>query len=673
MSSTSANTLNVSSRYYQLALEATDWITSFQVTPLTSTWGIPYPSENVWGLDPYYYSNGTITAATNGIKGGARQQLAYLLGGHDAGLGASAALDSYLSTQDPRYLAIFNTYYAYFQRSQLPSSTIPATRLIQTHGQNVTIDDSGFFAEQASVSAGPDGIYGTPDDIAKLETVYSSAEHGNPIATALISYYRLTHDSATLGMLNRYGNWLVRVQIHTGNFSGAFPVSQYYATLGWKPRMYETAESAWILSELYLITGNKTYLDSAVGAGRYMVSRQFPTTADPHVIGALPYEWNETQYTPIALTNLAGFVLLAWTQLYRITGELTFLEAAKKYADWLLSFQVTPTGTPWGDHTYSNDSMAVGGFYYGYDTAGHEFGWRVALSLWSAAYSIPGLLLLSRIANNSTYERSAQLATQWLTLMRYPDQSLIPLQSLAIIKYVLASWWGLYPQFYQPDMSQVRKAGIPQFVAAVQANPSMLLNRNESWFEATFNVTFNAIDYQMAERGDQYMKMIWSWWPDLGFEPRYGGDVAYGYYSIANYMSYADIRATTQSKMAEIERLTNNQTSALPANITNSYVTAHSLLNEAASNFSDGWYALAVAELGNSTRLAEYVLGELAILAPINSLRTTVTIETVALLALVFFVFLKRVLASQTSFCISKHDSESGREAIDESDAPPRL
>ena len=150
-------------------------------------------------------------------------------------------------------------------------------------------------------------------------------------------------------------------------------------------------------------------------------------------------------------------------------------------------------------------------------------------------------------------------------------------------------------------MSQVRKAGIPQFVAAVQANPSMLLNRNESWFEATFNVTFNAIDYQMAERGDQYMKMIWSWWPDLGFEPRYGGDVAYGYYSIANYMSYADIRATTQSKMVEIERLTNNQTSGLPANITNSYVTAHSLLNEAASNFSDGWYALAVAELGDST------------------------------------------------------------------------
>lgn len=623
-------------------------------------WGIPYVGENVWGLDPYYYSNGTITAGTNGIKGGARQQLAYLLGGHDAGLGASAALDSYLNTQDPKYLAIFNTYYAYFQRSQLPTSTIPATRVIQTRGQNVITDDSGFFAEQASVSSGPDGIYGTPDDNARLETVYSAAEHGNPIATALISYYRMTHDSAILVMLNRYGNWLVRIQIRSGNYSGAFPVSQYYATLGWKPRMYETAESAWILSELYIITENRTYLDSAVAAGRYMVSRQFPTTSDHYVIGALPYEWDKTQYTSVALTNLAGFVLLAWSQLYRITGEQKFLQAAKRYADWLLSFQVTPSETPWGDHTFANDSMAVGGFYYGYDTAKHEFGWRVALSLWSAAYSIPGLLLLSRIANNGTYESSAQLAAQWLTLMRYPDRALIPLQSLAIIKYVLSGWWGLYPQFYQPDMREVRKAGIPQFVAAVQANSSILLNRNESWFEATFNVNFNMIDYQMAGRGDRYMKMIWSWWPDVGFEPRYGGDIAFGEYSIANYLSYGDTLAATQSKMVEIERLTNNQTSRLPGNMTDSYAAARKLLNEATRNFSDGWYALAVADLGNSTHLAEYVLSELAILAPISRLQTTVTVESIVLLTLVFSILVLNAYWRRKLRSVSRNSTRKG-------------
>jgi hypothetical protein len=612
-------------------------MTSFQIAPPSSPWGIPYQDENVWGLDPFYYSNGTITAGTGGIKGGARQQLAYLIGGHDAGLGASAALNAYLFTHETRYLSIFRTYYDYFQRSQILLRTISAATVTGVAGENSSIDNAGFFAEQARVSAGPDGIYGTTDDSAKLDAVFPAAEHGNPIATALIAYYRLTRNETALRMLNRYGNWLVGIQVREGNFTGSFPVTQHYLALGWKPRMYETTESAWILSELYSLTGNRTYLDAAVAAGKYMLSKQFSAPNDKYVIGALPYEWNETRYTTLVLTNHAGFALLAWTQLYRITGKSEFLDAAKKYAKWLLSFQVTTPETPWGDHTYANDSLAVGGFYYGYDTEKHEFGWRVALSLWSAAYAIPGLLLLAQYANNSTYRSSAQMAAEWLTTMHYPDKSPVPLQSLAIIKYVASSWWGLYPQFYQPDVREVTKAGIPTFVARVRAGPSALVNRNLTWFEKTFNVNFNAIDYQMASRGDQYMKMIWSWWPDVGFEPRYGGDIAFGAYTIGNYFVYQDKLTAAQSDIHNIEELTNNQTSYLPANVTTSYLSARTLLNDAMHNFSDGWYSIAVGELGNATRLADDVVKELAVLIPLNNLRTTVQLETVALLALVIF------------------------------------
>ena len=192
-----------------------------------------------------------------------------------------------------------------------------------------------------------------------------------------------------------------------------------------------------------------------------------------------------------------------------------------------MSFQVTPTKTAWGNHTYANDPMAVGGYYYGYDTERHEFGPSVALSLWSAAYSIRGLLLLSETTNNETYLGSALLAANWLTRMRYPDTSLIPLQALAITKYVSSSWWGLYPQFYQPDMRMIEKAGIPSFVKEGQSNPQAILDQNRTWFERTFNVDFNLIDYQMASRGPQFMKMVWSWWPSLGFEPRYGGDIVF--------------------------------------------------------------------------------------------------------------------------------------------------
>ena len=626
---------NDGSAYLRLGLEATDWLTSFQVAPVTSHWGIPYQNQNVWGLDPYYYSNGTITAGTGNIKGGARQQLAYLIGGHDSGLGALAALNSYLVTEDARYLNSFRTYYEYFQRSQVSLHFHSAADVSVTNGKNATTDESGFFAEQASISAGPDGTYGTPDDNVKLEVVFPAAEHGNPVAAALIAYYKLTHNATALHMLNQYGNWLLRIQIQQGNFTGAFPVTQNYMALGWKPRMFETTESAWILSELYSLTGNRTYLDAAVAAGRYMLLRQFSDSKDTHVRGALPYEWNKTRYTTTVLTNHAGFTLLAWTQLYRITGNTQFLEAARRYADWLLSFQVTATNTPWGDHTYSNDSMAVGGFYYGYATETHEFGSRVALSLWSAAYAIPGLLLVAQYANNSAYRRSAEMAAEWLTVMRYPDESLIPLQSLAIIKYVQSSWWGLYPQFYQPDMREVKKSGITAFVAMVQADPSILRNRNLTWFEATFNVNFDALDYQMASKGERYMKLIWSWWPSLGFEPRYGGDIAFGAFTMGSYLVYPNRLTAARLDIRKIEEMTNNQTSDLPVEVTASIVSARGLLNDAVRDFSTGWYPIAVAELENATKLADYALKELSVLTPLNNLTTTVRYLSALLLVFV--------------------------------------
>jgi hypothetical protein len=495
---------DLASRYYKLGLEATNWITSFQVTPLNASWGIPYQDESTWGLDPFYYDNATITAGANGIAAGQRQTLAFLIAGHDAGLGAAAALDAHFQTNDNRYLAIFNTYYNCFLNRQIPSEssgTLPVNAST-SHGLNITLDNSGYWPEQADVFAGADTRYGTRDDTTRLQAVFPSPEHGNLIAAALISYYRWGHDSRALQLLNRYGNWLVKLQIRTGNYSGAFPVTQYYWNLGWKPRMYETTESAWILSELYLLTKNETYLNSALAAGEYMLSRQFTSTiwTNTPVFGALPYEWNRTRYTTSPSTNHAGFTILAWTQLYRLTGDERYLNAAEAYAKWLMSFQVTSESTPWGDHTYANDSMAVGGYYYGYETESHKFGAKVALALWSAAYAIRGLLFLAEISGDETYLASAFLAADWLTRMRYPDTSLIPLQALAITKYVSSSWWGLYPQYYQPDMREVEKAGTPSFVKKGERNLDTILKQNRTWFERTYDVDFNLIDYEMASR-----------------------------------------------------------------------------------------------------------------------------------------------------------------------------
>jgi len=618
------------------------------VTPLSSSWGIPYRDECAWGLDPYYYANGTITPKVGGIKAGEKQRLAFLIGGHDSGLGASAALDAYLRTKEQKYLDIFRVYFEYFQRSQIPSpKSGTLARVVADVGErNVTVDNGGFWAEQSNVAVGADGIYGTSDDDVKLLAVFPAAEHGNPIAAALIAYYRLTGDRDALEMLNRYGSWLIRTQIKSGEYAGSFPVTQYYWALGWKPRMYETTESAWILTELYLVTGNRTYLDAAASSGLYMLSRQFSaqTWNDTRVDGALPYESNQTRYSNAVSTNHAGFTLLAWAQLYRLTKDDRFLSAARKYADWLMRFQVTEPATPWGDHLYANDTMAIGGFYYGYNTEKHDFEWRVALSLWSAAHAIRGLLSLAQLTNDQRYLESALMAADWLTRMRYPDHQLIPLQSLAVIKYVLSSWWGIYPQFYQPDMRQVEKAGIPSFVEKARADSSVARNQNPTWFERTFQVDFNLVNYQMASRGDQYMKMMWSWWPDVGFEPRYGGDVASGAFAMANFLTYRNRLDRTQSILTEAEQLRAKVGRLDNENLTASFKRAQELLREAGRHFDDGWYSVAVARVEEAAKLLDDGLKELKAYLPEAELRNRLEQSEMVLKGLIVVLVLLVVL-----------------------------
>jgi hypothetical protein len=374
--------------------------------------------------------------------------------------------------------------------------------------------------------------------------------------------------------------------------------------------MYETCQSAWVLAELYLLTGNETYLNSAEAAGQYMLARQFigPEWENTPVYGALPYEWNATHYNRSVSTNHAGYSISAWSELFQITGDARYLEAAQKYANWLLSFQVTNPDTAWGNHTYANDSMAVGGFYYGYNVAKHEFGWRVAESLWSASYAIPALLLLSQITGNDTYRRAALLAANWLTEMRFPDQSQIPLQALAILKYTVSSWWGLFPQYYQPDMQEIESAGITTFVDQGRKNISSIMDRNPTWFERTFSVDFNLIDYEMASRGSTYMKMVWSWWPSIGFEPRYGGDIAFGAFATDGYLTFnATLRNAVQI-LAQTDAMTGNNPSTLPGNATAMYNQAQTLVASATQNFNLGWYSLAQAQAEEAGALGETAL-----------------------------------------------------------------
>jgi hypothetical protein len=253
--------------------------------------------------------------------------------------------------------------------------------------------------------------------------------------------------------------------------------------------------------------------------------------------------------------------------------------------------------------------------------------------LWSAGDAIPALLFLSQTTGDAKYEDSALLAADWLTHMRYADQLLIPLQALAIVKYTLSSWWGLYPQYYQPDMDQVRQVGITKFVNEGVANESSIRNRSPTWFERTFNIDFNLVDYEMASRGPTAMKMIWSWWPGLGFEPRYGGDVAIGAFAISNFLAFKENLTEAEVTLKEIEQLTGNSTTEQPANITLAYNQAIKLVSAAKENFEEGWYAVANSQLEDALSYASIALKDLNIIIPLQG--TNYTLLNIAAILLV--------------------------------------
>jgi hypothetical protein len=235
--------------------------------------------------------------------------------------------------------------------------------------------------------------------------------------------------------------------------------------------------------------------------------------------------------------------------------------------------------------------------------------------------------------------------------MRFPDQLLVPLQSLAIVKYVVSSWWGLYPQYYQPSMSEVQKSGITDFVEKGQRNRSSIVDRNLTWFEQTFNVDFNQINFQMASRGPQYMKMIWSWWPSIGFEPRYGGDIAFGEFAIGSYVEYNKRVAAARMLVQEITQWANS-TQGLPENLTLSIAEDQNLLEDAVKNFNDGWFSIASAKLDHASSLAqnlEEALGSFTETSKRIRLEQQLTISLVvvsALLVVTNVYWLKRVKSS---------------------------
>jgi hypothetical protein len=131
------------------------------------------------------------------------------------------------------------------------------------------------------------------------------------------------------------------------------------------------------------------------------------------------------------------------------------------------------------------------------------------------------------------------------------------------------------------------------------------------------------------------MKMIWSWWPNAGFEPRYGGDVAFGAFAIANFLAYTENISAARSKLALLQQQIQAIAPEAPSSLTLQYIGAKQLLENCTTDFEDAWYSIATAKLRNVERITNSLLTELISLGAIADLKRTNQIATITILSLI--------------------------------------
>lgn len=179
--------------------------------------------------------------------------------------------------------------------------------------------------------------------------------------------------------------------------------------------------------------------------------------------------------------------------------------------------------------------------------------------------------------------------------MRFELEETVKLQALGSVKTVVSSWWGPYAQFYQPNFTEVERRGVKRYTEATDRDFGLMERSNRTWFEKTFEVDLNLIALKMVQRGERYMKMIWSWWPDVGFEPRYGGDVAFGLYSLSSYIRAHQLMLEAKANYEKLGAVK-------PTDSMQLLRTVKERIVEAEEQLEVGWYTPAMAftiEAGN--------------------------------------------------------------------------
>jgi hypothetical protein len=178
-------------------------------------------------------------------------------------------------------------------------------------------DEHGFYKKYDALN----DYFGS-----RLHTVYSAS-----IIYTLLKIYNFDQDERILESVPYWGNFLLSMQSKDEETYGAFHYSYYYESKVKEPRFVvgTTALSIFTLLDLYHLTGDTRYLQSAKLGGDWLITMQRP---DGVMRPYKEYRGGEWVYGEDESLLYNGQVLSALSRLYEVTAEERYYDTAERIA-----------------------------------------------------------------------------------------------------------------------------------------------------------------------------------------------------------------------------------------------------------------------------------------------------------------------------------------------------
>ncbi len=200
-------------------------------------------------------------------------------------------------------------------------------------------------------------------DIELMKDANVNWEMARPVTYARIflAAYHATHSPKYLGYVRTMADFLVAAKQPCGGYS----YWTYIRRLGsdeTKPRSVTFRDghdlnAVKILLEVYDITGDRKYLDSAIETADFVLKAQYDC-------GAWPSSWPPPKGSWLALPMFNDLVTISQTRLlmlmYKYTGDERYLEGVKKAGQFMIDWQL-PEPTPGWAQQYNWDKTPAWG------------------------------------------------------------------------------------------------------------------------------------------------------------------------------------------------------------------------------------------------------------------------------------------------------------------------